>query len=286
MHYSKIPNIYKTLFISFITYFFLMLFINNSYALQVKLSSKSVKQGDVFTIFIEDKHVPVVQFNNTYIPLRRQSEHTYIGFIAIDLHTIPGKYVLNITSNDKEESIDVDIEKSSFKVIHLNLPQEKVFLKEKDLMRAEKEAAILGKIFKEINPPLWDGQFAKPLNNSISTEFGVKRIMNKTKVSVHKGIDIRGKSGEKVYTINKGRVVLAQDLFFGGNTVIVDHGQGIYSIYMHLSKINVSKGEIVKKGQSIGLVGATGRATGPHLHFGVKIAGIDVNPLSLFNLNL
>jgi murein DD-endopeptidase MepM/ murein hydrolase activator NlpD len=79
---------------------------------------------------------------------------------------------------------------------------------------------------------------------------------------------------------------LAEELFFGGNTVILDHGQGIYTIYMHLSKFNVSPGDTVSKGDVIGLVGSTGRATGPHLHFGAKVTGINVNPASLINLKL
>jgi murein DD-endopeptidase MepM/ murein hydrolase activator NlpD len=277
---------YKKLLVFIIIFSTSILFINNAYALQVLLSSKSVKPGDVFMVFIKAEDIPIVKFNNTYIPLRRETENEYVGFIAIDLNTTPGKYFVDIKSNNKEKSVDVNIEKYSFKVIHLNLPKEKVFLAKKDLIRAEKEGTILREIFKKINPPLWDGPFYKPLDNSITTDFGVKRIMNKKQVSFHKGIDIRGKTGDKVCAINKGRIVLAQNLFFGGNTIIIDHGQGIYSIYMHLSKINISKGEIVKKGQLIGLVGATGRATGPHLHFGVKIAGLDVNPLSLFGLNL
>ncbi len=86
--------------------------------------------------------------------------------------------------------------------------------------------------------------------------------------------------------INSGTVVLIEDLFFGGNTLILDHGMGLYSVYMHLSKINVSKGEKISKRQIIGLVGMSGRTTGPHLHLSVKLQGISVNPESLFKLEL
>lgn len=264
----------------------LLLLCNNVYAFQIQLSYETVKPGDVFTISINTEHVPTVQFNNTYIPLKRISENKYIGLITINLDTNPGSYPIMVASNNDKKTININVEKYTFKVTHLTLPHQKVFPSKKDLIRAEKEAAILSDIFKKITPPLWEGKFLKPLNNNISTEFGVKRIMNKEKVSFHKGIDIRGKSGEKVQATNRGRVVLADNLFFGGNTVILDHGQGIYSVYMHLSQINVTKGEIIKKGQLVGLVGATGRATGPHLHFGIKVAGIDANPVSLFNLPL
>jgi murein DD-endopeptidase MepM/ murein hydrolase activator NlpD len=250
------------------------------------LNTQSVNPGDVSAISIKADFVPLVKFNTQYVPLKRLSENNFIGIIATDINTKPGNYPVNIKVNNNEKTINLHVKKYFFKVTHLTLPPQKVFPPKKDLIRAKREAIILKKIFKKVNPPLWEGKFIKPLNNSISTEFGVKRIMNKKKVSFHKGIDIRGKSGEKVYATNKARVVLAGNLFFGGNTVILDHGQGIYSIYMHLSKINVSKGEIVKKGQLVGLVGKTGRATGPHLHFGIKIGKISANPLSIFSLTL
>ena len=276
----------KKLFIYILLYFIILFFSYNTYAFEVQISPETVNPGDVFIVSINADSVPVAKFNNIFIPLRRLSENKFIGIISTDIDTKPGRYQINVKSDVNKKTININVKEHKFKVTYLTLPPQKVFPSKKDLIRAEKEAAILSNIFEKVNPPLWYGKFTKPLNNNISTEFGVKRIMNKEKVSFHKGIDIRGKSGEKVHAINKGRVVLADNLFFGGNTVILDHGQGIYSIYMHLSKINVSKGEIVKQGQIVGLVGATGRATGPHLHFGIKVAGIDANPVSLFNLPL
>ena len=125
-----------------------------------------------------------------------------------------------------------------------------------------------------------------PTGTPVSTEFGLNRIMNKKRNSVHTGTDFRGKTGAPVRSINSGTVVLAGDFFFGGNTVVVDHGMGLYSIYMHLSKFNVVKGDKVSKEQTVGLVGSTGRVTGPHLHMSVKLNGVSVNPESLFRLKL
>jgi len=110
--------------------------------------------------------------------------------------------------------------------------------------------------------------------------------MNKTWTSIHRGIDIKGLEGDEVKASNNGRVVLAQELFFGGNTIILDHGQGIHTVYMHLSQLHVDCGDAVSKGDVIGLLGSTGRSTGPHLHFGVKISNISVNPLSVLKLGL
>jgi murein DD-endopeptidase MepM/ murein hydrolase activator NlpD len=276
----------KKFLLSILIYLVIFLFCNNVYAFEVQLNPKTVNPGDAFIISINADYIPVAKFNNKFIPLRRLAEDKFIGIASTDIDTKSGNYPIYIKSNKNEKTVNIYVKEHKFKVTYLTLPPQKVYPSKKDLIRAEREAAILSTIFKKITPPLWDGRFIKPLNNPVSTEFGVKRIMNKEKVSFHKGIDIRGKSGEKVHAINKGRVVLANNLFFGGNTVILDHGQGIFSIYMHLSKIEVSKDEVVKKGTVIGLVGATGRATGPHLHFGIKITGIDTNPFSLFNVSL
>jgi len=99
-------------------------------------------------------------------------------------------------------------------------------------------------------------------------------------------MDYRGQLGTPVRALNAGTVVLRDDLFFGGNTLIIDHGMGLYSIYMHLSEFQVADDEKVSKGQIIGLVGMSGRATGPHLHLGVKLEGININPEALFKLRL
>ena len=99
-------------------------------------------------------------------------------------------------------------------------------------------------------------------------------------------MDFRGKEGTPIQSLNAGTVVLNQDLFYGGNTLIVDHGMGLYSIYMHLSEFKTAKGDRVNKGQTVGLVGMSGRATGPHLHLSLKLNGVGVNPESLFNLEL
>jgi murein DD-endopeptidase MepM/ murein hydrolase activator NlpD len=133
---------------------------------------------------------------------------------------------------------------------------------------------------------MWEGKFIAPLENEISTVFGTKRVMNEKWTSVHRGMDIRGKEGEQVRASNSGKVVLSEELFYGGNTLVLDHGQGIFSVYMHLSGFNVKSGDIVSKGDAIGLVGSSGRSTGPHLHFGVKVVGINVNPVSLMKLEL
>jgi murein DD-endopeptidase MepM/ murein hydrolase activator NlpD len=178
------------------------------------------------------------------------------------------------------------VKQAAFPERHLTLPDEKVFLNPEDLKRVQAEAAKLKSLWPVRTDKLWQGDFILPLGNSISTAFGTKRIINKKKNSIHRGIDIRGKKGEDVRATNRARVILAEELFYGGNTIILDHGQGIYSLYMHLSAFNVAVDDIVAKGSVIGFVGSTGRSTGPHLHFGIKVLNVNTNPISLTELEL
>ena len=176
--------------------------------------------------------------------------------------------------------------KGSFQTIHLTLPEEKVSPGTEDLERIKKEADLLQSIWEVDSERLWEGDFVLPLENPLSTPFGTKRIINKETISIHRGWTCKGWEGEEIKASNRGRVVLTEELFFGGNTVVIDHGQGIFTVYMHLSDFNVSPGDLVEKNAVIGYVGSTGRSSGPHLHFGVKVAGINVNPVSLTRLKL
>ena len=132
---------------------------------------------------------------------------------------------------------------------------------------------------------LFNSKFMMPIDTEISTPFGVKRFINKKPKNPHSGIDFKSSMHEPVKSINQGIVVFTGNHFFSGNSVYVDHGLGIISMYFHLSEIKVKKGDEVNVGDIIGLVGSTGRSTGPHLHWGVRINNIRVDPLSLIKLN-
>ena len=134
--------------------------------------------------------------------------------------------------------------------------------------------------------PLWSGDFIKPVNGEATASFGESRIVNGKTTSTHRGTDFRAKTGTPVLVSNSGTVVLASKLFYEGNCVIVDHGEQFFTIYMHLSEIGVHAGQRLKKGAQIGLSGATGKVTGPHLHMGVKWEGAYLNPVELLTLTL
>jgi len=134
--------------------------------------------------------------------------------------------------------------------------------------------------------PLWSGNFLPPVPAQSTDSFGTRRTFNGKLASIHKGTDFRAHAGTPVHAGNSGIVVLAQPLYFEGNCVMIDHGLGLMSISMHLSRIDVKPGQHVEKGQLIGLSGATGRVTGPHLHWAIRWQGAMLDPVKLLHLNL
>jgi murein DD-endopeptidase MepM/ murein hydrolase activator NlpD len=194
--------------------------------------------------------------------------------------------MVEVKIGQEKKRLPITIRRHLFPVIQLTLPPGKVTLSQEDSERAEREDKLLKSFWTQQSEKMWQGSFSLPMGNEISTQYGVKRIINKTKESIHAGIDIRGRDGEDVLASNSGKVVLAEELFFGGNTLVLDHGMGIFTVYMHLSGFNRKLGESVSKGDVIGFVGSTGRSTGPHLHFGVKAQELSVNPVSFAKLKL
>lgn len=151
--------------------------------------------------------------------------------------------------------------------------------------RIERERELTGRAYENPSPDwLCRGNFMQPVKGRITGTFGDRRTYNDGYESRHRGIDIAARRGTAVAATNGGIVVLTHDLYFSGNTVIIDHGAGLFSIYCHLNKTAVSTGKRVAKGDIIGYVGSTGRATGPHLHWGIKLRGAHVDPASLLAL--
>jgi murein DD-endopeptidase MepM/ murein hydrolase activator NlpD len=260
----------------------------DSYALKVELRPAEVIPGDVLLVTVKTESPAGVsaEFLKNRIIFSPFKEKMLIALVPVDINTAPDKYSLRVRQGEEEQTVYIRVRSHEFKTIKLTLPEGKVTLSPENQIRANEEHLLLEKIWTKATELSWKGRFTVPLDTEISTLFGVKRIMNEKKTSVHRGMDFRGKTGTPVKAINSGTVVLSEDLFYGGNTLIVDHGMGLYSVYMHLSELNASKGDAVLKEQVIGFVGSSGRVTGPHLHLSVKLNGVSVNPGSLFDLEL
>ncbi len=153
---------------------------------------------------------------------------------------------------------------------------------ERAVERIRRERAIVRAALATVTTvPLWNGAFIMPRYDATTSPYGQRRLFNNELRSRHTGLDIRGRTGDPVYAANSGRVILARDLFYTGNAVYIDHGLGILTGYFHLSKHEVTEGQWVEKGQLIGRIGATGRVTGPHLHWGLYLQGAALDPSTL-----
>lgn len=151
--------------------------------------------------------------------------------------------------------------------------------------RTAKEYAEAMKIYATTTVKNYvSSEYIVPMDSKITSSFGKARVYNSTLNGYHSGTDFRAKIGTPIVASNAGKVVLAQDRFYSGNSVIIDHGQGIYTCYYHLSEFKVKKGDIVDKSQVLGLSGDTGRITGPHLHFSARVGGLQIDPLQLIAL--
>lgn len=171
-----------------------------------------------------------------------------------------------------------------YKSEQLRVNPKRIKLSAKDQKRANAEQEVLNKIYaSSLNSFQFNQPFMKPLDSFITSIYGTRRVYNNMKKGQHLGTDFRAAIGEKVPATNSGKVVLAADLFFTGWTVIIDHGMDIFSVYGHLSKTLVKEGDMVERGQIVALSGNTGRSSGPHLHWGVKVQGQYIDGLVLID---
>jgi murein DD-endopeptidase MepM/ murein hydrolase activator NlpD len=222
----------------------------------------------------------------------------WFALAGVSLETAPGSYALDLTGetvSGKTPSAKLSFSRK-FSVARGTYPKIKVALSVEGKFtepspEQQKQIAEGQRIKKDylsrVRPEReWSGSFAAPVDAAISDVFGSERIFNGKTSSPHLGLDFRVPSGTPVAAMNEGTVLLARPLYFEGNFVVVDHGQGLLTLYLHLSEFKVKEGERVKRGQVIGLSGGTGRATGPHLHVAVRWQSTYLDPASLIRLRL
>jgi murein DD-endopeptidase MepM/ murein hydrolase activator NlpD len=219
-----------------------------------------------------------------------ENKGAYEGLVGIDLDTKPARYKVKVAATDGggrsySKGLPLRVEKVDFAVQKLSLPRSMVDLDAKTLERVNQESKRLKALFQGIREErCWKGPFIRPVEGELSGAFGVRRIINGETKNPHSGIDLRADEGAPVAACNAGMVALVDEFFFSGKSVILDHGGGLYSMYFHLSETRVGEGARVTTGDLLGLVGTTGRSTGPHLHWGMIIRGARVDPLSFLRL--
>jgi hypothetical protein len=257
----------------------------------ISLSSEEMARGDVILITIRagEGETPKATWMGKEIAfVFNRSKSVWQGFLATDLNQKPGtcEAIVRMVSSGFESHINIQVTDKDYGVRRLTLPKDKVDLNAESLKRVKKEAAVVSALWRAPEPaPEWKGIFLMPVDGEVVGIFGKRSIINNMERSPHTGVDLSGNTGDPVKAVNNGKVALIADHFFTGNTVFLNHGGGIITMYCHLNKILVKDGDKIKKGQTIGLVGSTGRATGPHLHWGMRVNGARVNPLTLIDLS-
>ena len=253
---------------------------------EVKIEPSNAGPGDIMIVTLTHARGDVqgtFQGKKLYF---NPSKDTVKAIVAVDYFTVPGKYDLEISYQGNVLKQAIEIVKKEYEVQRLTLPKDMVELSPENEARAEREQRRMAELWPKENARSWSGDFINPLEGEIISPFGLRRFINDTPKSPHTGVDVRGKNGDKIHAPNDAVVALVDKQFYAGNAVVLDHGQGIYTMFFHLSKVLVKAGQKVKKGEVIALVGATGRATGPHLHWGARVQDARIDPLELIHLKL
>jgi murein DD-endopeptidase MepM/ murein hydrolase activator NlpD len=217
----------------------------------------------------------------------------WITTVGVDLDSRPGDHAVDVTftfgnGRSRVQREPIVVRRGEYPTTELTVEERYVELSPEDQARAEREGAETAAIYATFTPErYWTQGFQVPVAGAKDgRNFGHRRIFNGQPRAPHSGADLRARTGTPVYAANRGRVVLAKDLFYSGNAVFIDHGYGLYTTYLHLSAIDVAVGQVVERGERLGLAGATGRVTGPHLHWGVRILDARVDPFSLVRLGV
>jgi len=218
------------------------------------------------------------------------SREGYAALVGVDVDEKPGWTAWSVTARaggvTQRAEGRLEISPREFRVQHLTLPAAMVDLDPATERRALAEAERLTSVYRSVTGRrLWQGPFARPVDGSEpGSGFGARRVINGKPRAPHTGIDYAAPTGSPVYAANDGLVALVGEFFFPGRLVVLDHGLGVYTLYFHLDRVGVDEGARVTRGQPIATVGATGRATGPHLHFGLYAAGARLDPATLLDL--
>ncbi len=258
----------------------------------VTLSTFEPAQGE--PVLVEVSPLPradsvVMIWKGKEIPMKKDGPGRFLGLFGVDLLEKPGKAVLSLRAAGDGEAFRFDAEivirEKDFPVQELTLPKEMAQFDKETLGRINREAQRLAKRLSRVSsPPAWSFPFLPPVAQFQPKGFGSRRVINGEPRSPHAGVDVNLPAGTPVVAIADGVVAFAGEQFFGGNSVVLDHGGSVFSIYYHLREYAVSEGQNVIRGERIGAVGASGRATGPHLHFSVRAAGGRIDPSLLFSL--
>ncbi len=259
--------------------------------LKITHYERALQPGEVVLLTLNSprplKYVEAVAFGTRFPFYPGSNPGVWHGLIGIDPESKPGRCPVRLLTSALDgasgrEDYFLEIKGKMFPTRRLTVAERYVTPPKEVEERIRSESRRVEEIFSALTPRrLWDGPFIVPVPSPASSSFGRRTVLNGQPRSPHWGTDFNADTGTPIKAPNSGKIVLAADLYFSGNSVIIDHGQGLYSYLAHMSEISVREGAEVQAGDLVGKVGATGRVTGPHLHWTVRLAGIRVDPLSL-----
>jgi murein DD-endopeptidase MepM/ murein hydrolase activator NlpD len=252
----------------------------------------SGKQGQILylRVKVEDYTVSILgTLLGRRVPFFKISEDEFAALVGIDMADAPGtvELMVEITSPEgtRQQAFPVSVAAEDFRDQRLTLPKDQVDPDAAALKRISREREKIQSVFGSPTPErLWRQPFVVPVDGVVTGAFGSRRILNGQPRNQHNGEDIAAPMGTPLKAANNGIVRMVDDHFFSGRSVILDHGLGLYTLYSHLQTVKVKEGDRIDRGQIIGTVGKSGRATGPHLHWGAWLNGSRVNPFSLTRL--
>ena len=274
---------------------FLLLFLLSSvFASKAEMSGVNISNGrTLFVEFQKEKNIKyerIVLGKKSYKFFTNPLDSTKMyALLPISYYQKPSTKKVKVLYKKKTSEVTknmlIKIKDGKYKKETIHVDNSKVHPNKKDQERGNKEYAEAMQVYNTVTKKSYiNSKFILPLDSKITSSFGKARVYNDTLKGYHSGTDFRAKVGTPIHASNDGVIALVKDRFYSGGTVIINHGQGIYTCYFHMSKFNVKKGQKVKKGTLIGLSGKSGRVTGPHLHFAARVGGVQVDPLQLISL--
>ncbi len=265
---------------------------------EATLSGDRVQRGAVLLLAVRlpaaagEKPVLRAEFDGLELPVYSVGEGLFEGIVGVPFDYRLGETAVKVVASTGDDESD-QVLSLPFTVLEgdygsetLKVSPRHVNPSKKDLARIKRDIEETREIYRRVTPKrYWTGKgFIYPVDSLITSPYGKKRLFNGEMQSYHQGIDMRAPTGTPIRAAGAGKVVLAKDLFFSGRTVILDHGYGLFSIYAHMSKLLVKKGQEVQAGKVVGLSGMTGRSSGPHLHFGTIIHKVKVDPVEFIKV--
>jgi murein DD-endopeptidase MepM/ murein hydrolase activator NlpD len=257
--------------------------------LQVAFSLPTARPGDVVRIDIsgldDSERMTATMFDQELAFYFDEPQKRWSALVGIDLDTKPGAYRLRIerAGSAAQTTRTLRVVPRRFRVRHLRVADNFVDPPSETLAQIAQDSATLAEAYARISPKRWNGAFVAPVDGAPSSNFGTRSYYNGQRRSPHSGVDFVGETGTPIRAANHGEVVVAAPMYFTGNTIVIDYGDRLLSVFAHLSEMHVKPGDIVEPSTIVGLVGATGRVTGPHLHWSVRLNGARVDPLSLIS---